>query len=1415
VTNVQSRCIGLDFGNLSIKNAVRDPLSLTSLKRLSLAELHDRAADIYSIDIENVQVAISDSVPSLTVIGDEGWNDAHQLIPKISLRSFAKMAFRPPPTMPRFEFSAIAENLLAGISDTQIIAFRTIVQQLIPQFGDEAGPTAKATPEEIEEKIDRRYTEAEINRIRNKEAFIFAVQLDVSQAGAEVTTNTNNQLSKGKDRFLSLDAEGLKARMKLYSFRVWAEAELHGATIETADEEPLLVSDEAQPIVKVSYEQPLGAIPIGVDNKINSRRLNCEIGKVQMNVPERIWEFIDDVQRLAQIEAPTRPLPDVSSQVTLPPPELIPQDETVIFLDVEDVQVALFEDKDGGNRKVATVNLGAFQMMLKTTSADTTDKDDEILRKMTARVNRLTARHHLHEFVGDDDDMGIILDFGREKEGQARDLLEVPATLDFVQFDRTSPNYPGWMTSIRADVTQDILFNVDQDPLSYMLRYILKVQARKPPSPSSPSTPNSPPPEDNGLSEFKFDVALSHIIANLYKPGTFRSHSRDHISFEIGNIAANDLIHPKKQVPTLGRLKINPVTIHSMTYDADGRPEMIMMLEQASVTTEALLERVIETATMFEISKLNIQPRQLRMVLDGLGVIAQIVPLAMQAKDALAGSPPPVEVEHDPAAEVTVTGKHRLQLTGLDVDLVSGKHAVPMLGLNLPDLEFIATMTSDGDITVLLDLRSFSLRNPRSQHFPDLIPAITEEDVYQLSVRAVLPQDKSTPMDVLVSLVNPEIILDVDAIVSVLSEVLSFKSELAEVPTKHDEPSGPLPTIELTMQAPRLTLLEDPSDPNTSAITASAEFIALDTTDDSLFKVLEACMYQSRMGSDGEPVLFVDHFGVDAHKEGAQWKANVDPIILRISPRDIKFALSLQKNVLPKIQKISELMASPSPRVHLENPETDIPEMMAQVLTKTNYEALLGGMRLVFIGDMPEIPILDMKVKEFNIDMTMWDNFKEINVITSTIATSFNMYNFAKSKWEPVIEPWEVTAHLAFHQPPQPGIEFTVMSGKRLDFVISTRTVDMVAMLQGMMARVLSDTPIPMRLSSIASTLTMSPQQRLAASTAPYRIVNRTGLVIHVSSDEQHPGGSRPTDIPNEGSIPWRFDSWRNLRENMNVTTDTNLLDIELKGTSFQQISRVPVSFEGSRPYRLKPADTKVAHHVLCEVKLGGDNIKEVVIRSTYLIENTSMNDLEIRMLHGNGEHTDVTIAAGTDYAVPVLLAQSCQIRVRPPQGYGYDWSNQPFIWSDFLRNKSKRTIRCKSGSAASFNLLAYAVINKSTPLASQYPFMTLRISTPLKLVNLLPHEIRYQLYDKRLQEKFLNTVQVGEESPVHSVELSHLLLVAIDALGAGYEASEYAVVNPDDPREFRREDQLNLKDKKGGRLHLGLRYSYVTYFHF
>jgi vacuolar protein sorting-associated protein 13A/C len=80
---------------------------------------------------------------------------------------------------------------------------------------------------------------------------------------------------------------------------------------------------------------------------------------------------------------------------------------------------------------------------------------------------------------------------------------------------------------------------------------------------------------------------------------------------------------------------------------------------------------------------------------------------------------------------------------------------------------------------------------------------------------------------------------------------------------------------------------------------------------------------------------------------------------------------------------------------------------------------------------------------------------------------------------------------------------------------------------------------------------------------------------------------------------------------------------------------------------------------------------------------------------------------------------------------------------------------------------------------------MSLRIRAPVELENLLPYDIKYRVYDKNaslnwtssvaLYTQFMNAnglaqryLRRGGVMPVHSVELTHLLLLNIEAQDSG-----------------------------------------------
>ena len=102
---------------------------------------------------------------------------------------------------------------------------------------------------------------------------------------------------------------------------------------------------------------------------------------------------------------------------------------------------------------------------------------------------------------------------------------------------------------------------------------------------------------------------------------------------------------------------------------------------------------------------------------------------------------------------------------------------------------------------------------------------------------------------------------------------------------------------------------------------------------------------------------------------------------------------------------------------------------------------------------------------------------------------------------------------------------------------------------------------------------------------------------------------------------------------------------------------------------------------------------------------------------------------------------------------------------------------------------------------------MKTRLSPPIELQNLLPYDFKYRIYDKNTKKDWTNFLRKGGLSPVHVVELSHLLLLSVDLQDTVFKQSEFAVVNSNTQEDFKRESNLPVKDSKGMELRLKLHY--------
>ena len=102
---------------------------------------------------------------------------------------------------------------------------------------------------------------------------------------------------------------------------------------------------------------------------------------------------------------------------------------------------------------------------------------------------------------------------------------------------------------------------------------------------------------------------------------------------------------------------------------------------------------------------------------------------------------------------------------------------------------------------------------------------------------------------------------------------------------------------------------------------------------------------------------------------------------------------------------------------------------------------------------------------------------------------------------------------------------------------------------------------------------------------------------------------------------------------------------------------------------------------------------------------------------------------------------------------------------------------------------------------------MRIRLSAPIELENLLPYDFKYRIYDKNTKKDWTNFLRKGGLSPVHVVELSHLLLMSIDMQDTVFKASEFAIINSNNQEDFRKESILVCKDSEGLALNLRLHY--------
>jgi len=546
-------------------------------------------------------------------------------------------------------------------------------------------------------------------------------------------------------------------------------------------------------------------------------------------------------------------------------------------------------------------------------------------------------------------------------------------------------------------------------------------------------------------------------------------------------------------------------------------------------------------------------------------------------------------------------------------------------------------------------------------------------------------------------------------------------------PTQEPSKSEPKMTLAYRVNVvdAQVILIANPLSTSSEAIVLGTKQVLLSQQHALTFQVSQCGMFLCRMDRfDDSRLRIIDDFSVQMSMDTSKpfvtnIHADIEPLILRLSLRDILLVMqtitkaselsggetkhpngkaSDQKAKQLKAAGLKQRTASGKGASTLAqqtvarsksglNPNTasqrgQQPQPHDVVKAPSRYEELtatIDGIRVVLIGDLHELPILDLSIKKFTTTAENWST----NLKAETAIEMYtNIYNFAKSSWEPLIEPWQVGFGVAREQ--STGLTSIDVSSKRnFEVTITTATI---ALISKSLAFLTQDQDV---------------LSKPRGAEAPYRIRNYTGFEMVVHAKKQSSDGSTSLRLEDGQEAPWSFEDWEKMRENLLAeSASATSVAVELEGSGFDLVKGIRLNREGEFIYPLRPKADQILHKLLVEVKLGADNVKYVTLRSPLLVENDTDIPVELGVYDAQEGHLlkIEKIAPGESRPAPVGAAYMKSLLVRPDPGFGYGWSTDTLWWRDLLKRPT-RTLVCKGDHAEPFYFQLSARYDTANPM--------------------------------------------------------------------------------------------------------------------
>ncbi|KAL1410608.1 Vacuolar protein sorting-associated protein 13 [Vanrija albida] len=769
-------------------------------------------------------------------------------------------------------------------------------------------------------------------------------------------------------------------------------------------------------------------------------------------------------------------------------------------------------------------------------------------------------------------------------------------------------------------------------------------------------------------------------------------------------------------------------------------------------------------------------------------------------------------------------------------------HSIARFGLTGSHLAFKTLSNSAMELEFSLKTLAFWSTHNSESVFRDIVPASTN-DGNQIMVQYTKTADQQAMA--IVSIDSPRFILAVEPLAALAEfAVAPFKSRAeAQPPVGEDEleAEAPAPSDALSFRIDivnsTVIVLADDSDSRSQAIHLSIKEILVSQNNVLALRVDDLGMSFGRMDDPNDRVSFLDDVGItlslDRRQKGAHIMTVFDidvpsAIIFRASVSDILLILDIVNKATTAASNVFATEAAqqaavkpavpPKPiaattidetvgtvanlrppqsqrrRSSLTRPRTASSAKTRILVSHEQLSLRVNGFQFVLVSDVQEMPVVHLSTTDFICTVSDWSS--DLKAATS-VTTAIRYYNLNNSYFEPLMDPWKFDLQVARTSGSGVGNPLSVRltADQRVELSITSAFIEL-----GITTMTILD-----KASSQAI--------KDKGPAAPFRMRNRTGLPITIwpETDDLATIPWHKRKVLEDGAdVPWYFEDRQTLRDNVSAFRH-NAFGLELPDSTvkWEPVRGISVDRAGEHVLNLRPKIDKVTHQLMCEIKLE-NNIKIITIRSTLNVENQTSLPVEMIVVdaHGKASGNVMRIDPGEPMPVPFEAVFDKRFRLRPLRGFGFDygWST-PLHWRQLI-NRPIRPISCKhmTPKEPAFYFQAQANFNTKEPSARVYPRMTLTLRAPVELENLLPYDLKFRIHDKATSLSSSNFLVKGGTSPIHTVELSHLLLLSVAPEDTIFKQSDYAIINTDDP-ELPMENGFNLSDPKGNKLLLKLHY--------